>query len=171
MPRTLLLDAPRQVAIYSGLSEVQANLGQTHNQRAALTLAAICRVWVNHPDGLPFPSQQTLAEMTGRSVRTIRRHLAALEAAGLLRVFRNRPKRDAAGRWTRRTNRYLLLTYVARAQNRRNRRSRLGDIPVPSPSDTGAVSALPGWFVPPEEGVPPIGRLRVAELRAALAAR
>lgn len=132
---------------------------------ALVTLCAVEKVWVAHPAGLPFPSQTRLAAIVNLSPRTVRRHLAALERAGLLRIFRNPVRRGAGGRFVRRTNRYLILDRVARA---RNRRSHLGDTPDPSTLKRGAVDPLV-LFSPPETAPGPlVERTQIADLRARL---
>lgn len=115
---------------------------------AAPTAEAIGDVWRAHPENpMAWPSQQLLARMVGVSERTIRRHIAALKAAGLLMVFPGEWRHGAGGRLTRRTNRYLLCS--DRAKNvfacplPRRRRPHLEDTSVPRPPDRGAVPAPP----------------------------
>jgi DNA-binding transcriptional ArsR family regulator len=129
------------------------------------TLSALEEVWARHPQGLPFPSQRCLAEKTRQSVRTVRRHIAALKAAGLLRVYANPPHRGPGGRFRRKTNAYLILRGPARGQTRR---SHLEDTPVPSSQKRGSVS--PPLYVSPPETAPDrcVERAQVAELLARL---
>jgi DNA-binding MarR family transcriptional regulator len=112
------------------------------------TLRVIGQVWLAHPDGpLPYPSQETLAGRIGRTARTVRRHIAALEAAGLLAVFRTCARPGGGGRLVRRSNRYQFRDRVATALRAcplpRRRRSHLEDTRVPRPPDRGAAPAPP----------------------------
>ena len=66
---------------------------------------------------LPFASQQTMATELGVTDRTIRNWLVVLEALAVVEVFRSRPMLRH-GRWTRRTNRYLLCDRRAAAAPR-----------------------------------------------------
>lgn len=58
-------------------------------------------------EGVCFPSQETLADLSQRSVRTVRRHLDAFEAKGWLRVER---RQRAASKYT------LLSGHLVSAQ-------------------------------------------------------
>lgn len=121
-------------------------------------------------DELPWPSQETLAAKTGRSVRTVRRHIAMLERIGLVLVYRTPPHQKADGTYTRATNRYLLKTDMAAyllpklARNPAAFR-RVADPEAPPPSqtslsdleDTGVpkallVRTLPAGVAPPPSG-------------------
>jgi len=97
-------------------------------------------------DNLPWVAQSTMARRLGVTTRTVRRWLAALEAIGVVRVYRSpaRPDRWRGGRLARRTNRYLLVERAGRLahggtrcpvprRRRQTTRSRLGDTTVPSP--------------------------------------
>lgn len=75
---------------------------------------------------LAYPSQVRLAGDLGTNERTVRRHVDALEAAGLLTVYRDTPHQRGGrgGTWTRQTNRYhvtwrqIAAALIAHARSR-----------------------------------------------------
>ena len=85
------------------------------------TLTAICSLMAftfsqtGGTSRLAYPSQVTLGGRLGAADRTIRRHVAALEAAGILTVYRSEAHQTAGGVWTRQTNRYLIRWRDVRA--------------------------------------------------------
>jgi len=108
--------------------------------RAATTLTE-CRVLdelerCERRHGRATPSVAGTAARIGRSPRTVIRATRALEAAGRLRVVRDRPYRDRAGCWRRaRTNLYRVLLPP------RNPWSHRGDIADTSIAPSGGDSA------------------------------
>ena len=85
---------------------------------------------------LPFASQQTMATELGVTDRTIRNWLVVLEALTVVEVFRSRPMLRH-GRWTRRTNRYLLCDRRAAAAPRVCPLPRRRGVRVAETSPTG----------------------------------
>lgn len=195
MATTLSPRAPKRGAIRPGQLEIfravaaMEDAALRHGLAHTLpTIRAIGQVWLAHPDGpLPYPAQETIAVRIGRTARTVRRHIAALEAVGLLAVFRTcaRPG-GPGGRLVRRSNRYHFRDRMAAAlracplPRRRRRSSDLEDTRVPRPPDRGAVPALPLPIdTPPAPEVDPpaieeptgelIAAAVVTELRAVLA--
>jgi len=195
MATTLSPRAPKRGAIKPGQLEIfravaaMEDAALRHGLAHTLpTIRAIGQVWLAHPDGpLPYPAQETIAARIGRSARTVRRHIAALEAVGLLAVFRTCARPGGAdGRLVRRSNRYQFRDRMAAAlracplPRRRRRSSDLEDTRVPRPPDGGAVPAppppieappAPKLDEPPEQGPPEElvdARQVVAEWRAAL---
>lgn len=197
MATTLSPRAFKQAAIETRQLEILQSIAATEDAALRHGLAytlpllrAVGQSWLAHPHGpLPYPSQETIAARIGRSVRTVRRQLAALEAVGLLAVFRTcaRPG-GPGGQLVRRTNRYLFRDRVAKAlkacplPRRRRRSSDLEDTSVPRPPDRGAVPArpLPINSPPAPKSVEPpdptpaeelvVPRQVLSEWRAALAA-
>lgn len=88
-----------------------------------------------------FPSQQLLADATEQSVRTVRSHLAELEAMGLLR--REHRGNGAGGRTS---DRYYLLVHAANPAGN----------PTPLPADRVGVTGNPngGYRQPVAEEQP-----------------
>ena len=68
---------------------------------------------MSHSDdsGKPvYPSQAAVAKRLHRNIRTVRRSVAELEAAGCLHVQRSQPERDRrTGRWYRKFNNYYCF--------------------------------------------------------------
>lgn len=181
---------PDQLEIFRAVSAME-DAALRHGLAHTLpTIRAIGQVWLAHPEGpLPYPAQETIAARIGRTARTVRRHIAALEAVGLLAVFRTcaRPG-GPGGRLIRRSNRYQFRDRIAAGlracplPRRRRRSSDLEDTRVPRPPDRGAVPARPLPInspqatkpvqpsdpTPAEELVVP--RQVISEWRAALAA-
>ena len=195
MATTLSPRAPKRGAIKPGQLEIfravaaMEDAALRHGLAHTLpTIRAIGQVWLAHPDGpLPYPAQETIAVRIGRTARTVRRHIAALEAVGLLAVFRTcaRPG-GPGGQLVRRSNRYHFRDRMATAlracplPRRRRRSSDLEDTRVPRPPDGGAVPAPPPPIhTPPAPKVDPpaieeptgelIAAAVVTELRAVLA--
>jgi hypothetical protein len=195
MATTLSPRAPKQGAIRPGQLEIfravaaMEDAALRHGLAHTLpTIRAIGQVWLAHPEGpLPYPAQETLAARIGRTVRTVRRHIAALEAVGLLAVFRTCARPGGPnGQLIRRSNRYQFRDRMATAlracplPRRRRRLSDLEDTGVPRPPDGGAVPAPPPPIeAPPAPKVDPppaeepsaelVRAAAITELRAVLA--
>ena len=119
-----------------------ADLGLRRESAVLVTIQSYARA---HRGRLPYPSQETLAARLRMSARQVRRYLLALEAAGLVGVFRTvaRPT-GPGGRLTRRTNRYFLVAAGLR------RTSHLEDTHDPrSPSGGAEHAAAPRVDTPP----------------------
>ena len=94
-----------------------------HAQRVALGLSVLdvvvatvlVTVWSDAGLRLVWPSQRTIAEQVGVCERSVRYSIAALERAGVLTVERHQPRQVAAGRYTRRVNRYRFMWRRLRA--------------------------------------------------------
>jgi hypothetical protein len=82
----------------------------TAREHVAYTMPTYRRLLAFHRrDQVTQPSQAWLAEATGLSVRTVRRHIAILRQLKLIDVHGHPAKHDpATGQWRRRTNRYCL---------------------------------------------------------------
>ena len=83
------------------------------------TYAALCD-YTNNKTGLCWPKMETLAEILGRSVRTIQRHLHELKALGLVEFVERR-------RWRGRFSGYTYrVVHIAAMIRRRKRASTTG---------------------------------------------
>ncbi len=78
------------------------------------TYAALCD-YTNNKTGLCWPKMGTLAEVLGRSVRTVQRHLHDLEALGLVEFVERRRWR---GRFSSYTYRVLHVAALIRRKKR-----------------------------------------------------
>ena len=135
-----------------------ADLGLRRESAVLVTIQSYARA---HRGRLPYPSQETLATRLRMSARQVRRYLLALEAAGLVGVFRTcaRPS-GPGGRLTRRTNRYYLVAAGLR------RRSHLGDMDDPrSPSGGAEHAAAAPADTSPGPAPPVIGAATAEESR------
>jgi hypothetical protein len=109
------------------LIQAQARLG-LEPQQMNILLHLLDMWW--EKEGKPFPTKELIAERMRVSVKTVQRHIVAMEKAGLVtRVFRTRPGRGTT------SNEYDLSGLVSRLQsiepdfakvrevNRRNKRN------------------------------------------------
>lgn len=120
--------------IPSLLFRAQRRLGLNATQLAVLLHLA--DYWWER-DKLPFPLKRTLAERLNLSPRMVQRHIADLEAAGLVQRI---PQRAASG--GNRANRYDLQGLVARLEElepefrkaREDARQALHDVEQPGHS-------------------------------------
>lgn len=123
-----------------------------HNPTLRSVAKDVAMVLVSFSDdsGKPvWPSQQRLAGILGRDVRTVRRAIAELEGAGYLRIVRHPPERNRrTGRYFRRFNNYhyFCLPQGAVVGQRRVRRacSHLEDTQDRLTPSGGISPPLPG---------------------------
>lgn len=96
-------------------------------------------------DGDCYPGQERLAQMTGQDVRTIQRHLKAMEESGIL-TRRHQYREDAGGRGGRTSDRYrLMLNGVTRQNDRKPGKGLPDTTPGGYPtSATGFPGTMPG---------------------------
>ena len=106
---------------------------------------------ISHSDdsGKPaYPSQSAIAHRLHRNIRTVRRSVAELEAAGCLHVRRSQPERDRrTGRWYRKFNNYYCFRMPREAGEGR----RVMRKPTSHLEGTGTPSTFLGRTTPPQE--------------------
>ena len=105
---------------------------------------------ISHSDdsGKPaYPSQAAIAHRLHRNIRTVRRSVAELEAAGCLHVRRSQPERDRrTGRWYRKFNNYYCFRMPREAGEGR----RVVRKPTSHLEGTGTPSTFLGRTTPPQ---------------------
>lgn len=86
---------------------VEAAAAKVGLRHTLSTVGSFKRHHRRHPTGAcVWPSEVTIADSTGVTERTVRRHVTDLDTVGLVVVYRSRPTQRQNGTYTRSTNRY-----------------------------------------------------------------